>query len=381
MSVLNWIGGHSLNFLDKLNWSPHQTPNSTSDCQVNPASATSISAANATINSLDMNVNATLSVVSTDTFTIAGKPDPSNATGASTISGKIALGSASDLFLDGLFTNAGTLNTAAASDVWVNSSFGNTGKVNQSGDFTIGQSHTGAVTNSAVWSIAGAVDIAKGPAGGTFTNEGTLTRTGTGVSDVAVATTNSGAVSVKQGTLEFSSTVANTGTMTATGSVLQLDQAASGVGALDIGSGGVVNILQGTDSGQTVKYLGTGKLALETPGTFAGHISGFGGSDLIDLVSKAATSESFSGGVLTVLNGLTPVAHLHFNGSYTSNNFTLSSDAHGGTLIHYKAAVATQASLLGQAMASFGSPAEGLSLTPGHGTTLHSEAPILAMPH
>ena len=149
MSILNWIGGHSLNFLDKLNWSPHQTPNSTSDCQVNPASPTSISVANATINSLDTNANATLTVASTDTFTILGAPDSFNATGASTNSGTLALSSACDLFLDGLFTNAGTLNTAAGSDVWVNSSFSNHGAVHQSGDFTVGQSHTGTVTNSA----------------------------------------------------------------------------------------------------------------------------------------------------------------------------------------------------------------------------------------
>ena len=90
------------------------------------------------------------------------------------------------------------------------------------------------------------------------TNEGTLTRSGTGVSDVGVATANSGAVSVKQGKLEFSSTVTNTGTMTATGSVLELTQAVSGVGALDIGTGGVMDIVRGKDAGQTVDFLGTG---------------------------------------------------------------------------------------------------------------------------
>jgi hypothetical protein len=335
MSILNWIGGHSLNFLDKLNWSPHQTPNSTSDCQVNPASPTSISVANATINSLDLNASATLSVGSTDTFTILGAPDSSNATGASTNSGTLALGSACDLFLDGLFTNAGALNTASASDVWVNSSFSNRGAVNQSGDFTVGQTHAGAVTNSATWSITGAHDIAKGVAGGSFTNEGTLTRTGAGVSDVGVATANSGAVSVNQGKLEFSATVANTGTMTATGSVLELDKAVSGVGALDIGAGGVMNIIRGKDAGQTVDYLGTGELEFHTPGTFAGHISGFGGADLIDLLSTPATSASFSSGVLTVLDGSTAVAHLNFNGSYSTSSFSLASDLHGGTLIKF----------------------------------------------
>ena len=136
----------------------------------------------------------------------------------------------------------------------------------------MGQTHAGAVTDSATSSITGAHDIAKGAAGGTFANEGTLTRSGTGVSDVGVATANSGAVGVKQGS-RVSSTVTNTGTMTATGSVLELTQAVSGAGALDIGTGGVMDIVRGKDAGQTVDYLGTGKLKLESAGTFPGHIS------------------------------------------------------------------------------------------------------------
>jgi hypothetical protein len=68
MSILQWIGGHSLNFLDKFNWNPQLTPSATSDCKVNPSSLTSISVANATINSLATNADATLTVVPTDTF-------------------------------------------------------------------------------------------------------------------------------------------------------------------------------------------------------------------------------------------------------------------------------------------------------------------------
>ena len=209
------------------------------------------------------------------------------------------------------------------------------GSVNQSGDFTVGQSHAGAVTNSATWSITGAHDIAKGVAGGTFTNEGTLARSGTGVSDVAVATTNSGHVSVNQGKLEFSSTVANTGTMTATGSVLELDKGGERRGR----AGHRDRRHDGHHPGQgrraDRRLPRTGNLALHTPGTFAGHISDFKGSDLIDLVRTAATSESFSGGVLTVLDGSTTVANLHFNGSYSTSSFSLASDLHGGTLIKF----------------------------------------------
>ena len=342
MSLLKWIGGHGSNFTTSSNWSPQQTPTSTSDCQVEPLSPVAISAGNVTINSLVTDANVTLSIVPTDTFTILGAHDAANPTGASANGGTISLGSACDFFLDGQFTNAGALNTAAGSDVWVNSTFDNDHTINQSGDFTLGQSHAGTVDNDkgAVWSIHGAVDIAAGPvSGSSFNNAGTLTRNGTGVTDIGVATTNSGQVSVTGGQLEFLSTVANTGAMTATGATLSLDSAVSGVGALDVGTRGIVDVVSGADSGQTVKFLGTGKLELDTAGTFAGHVSGFGGADLIDLASTIATTKSYSGsltsGVLTVFDGSTAVAHLNFNGGYMSSSFSLGSDGHGGTLIHF----------------------------------------------
>jgi hypothetical protein len=348
MSLLRWIGGHTTNFLDKFNWSPQAVPNKNSDCLVEPTSPVAITVPNdATINSLVTGADATLSVVSTDTLTILGAPDASNPTGASSNAGTISLGSASDLFLDGIFTNTNKLNTVAGSDVWVNSAFHNTGAVRQSGDFTLGQTHAGTVTNAAgaTWSMKGAVDISAGPApGSTFTNAGTLTRSGAGVSDIGVATTNTGHVTVTSGLLDFVSTVVNTGTMTAKGGTLELDRAVSGVGALDIATGslgarGTVDVTRGADKGQTVDFVGAGTLALDTPSTFGGHIKGFAGSDLINLTSTAATSESYSGtssgGVLTVFDGLNPVAHLNMVGSYSTSSFSLSSNGHGGELIHF----------------------------------------------
>ena len=172
-------------------------------------------------------------------------------------------------------------------------------------------------------------------AGSTFTNAGTLTRSGNGVTDIGVATTNSGDVNVDSGRLEFVKAVSNTGAMTATGATLALDKAVSGIGALDIGTGGLLDIVRGSDAGQTADFLGTGKLQLESAGTFNGHVSGFGGADLIDLHSLIGTSESFASGVLTVFDGSTAIAHLKFNGAYSTSSFSLTSDAHGGTLIHY----------------------------------------------
>jgi hypothetical protein len=364
MSNLQWIGGSSTNFLDRLNWSPQVVPSAMSDCLVGPSSLITISVANATINSLATNANATLSVVPTDTFTLRGLSDSANPTGVSTNSGTILLGSASDFFVDGTFDNIGTLNTAKASDVWVNNTFENDHQVSQAGDFTLGQSHVGAVINDAgaVWSISGACDIASGPvAGSTFTNMGALTRSGAGVSDIGVATTNSGQVTATGGLLEFASTVGNTGLMTATGgATLKLDRAVSGTGALDIGTGagtaGTIDLVTGADAGQTVKYLGNGTLDLEHPGTFRGHISGFGGSDLVDLVSTIANGESYSGtssgGVLTLTRNGAAIAHLNMIGFYTTTSFSLGTDGHNGTLIHFVSAMASFSAGLGPAASS-----------------------------
>ncbi len=174
-----------------------------------------------------------------------------------------------------------------------------------------------------------------------MTNAGTLTRSGTGVTDmVDVSTTNSGSVSVTSGELDFVSDIgtllSNTGTMTATDATLILDEAVSCVGKLDLGAGGALTLVGGPDAGQTVDFLGSnGTLDLLPAGDFGGHISGFGARDLIDLPDTIVNHKSFAAGVLTLSEGLTPVAHLNFNGAYSTSCFSLSSDHQGGTLIHF----------------------------------------------
>jgi hypothetical protein len=122
--------------------------------------------------------------------------------------------------------------------------------------------------------------------------------------------------------------------MTAAGALLQIQNGIAGTGALDVGSGGTVLLATGADSGQTVDFVSSSDaLDLTTPAAFAGMIEGFTHGDLIDLKVKSATSLSFANGTLTVKNGATPVASLHFAGSYTTNGFHLSSDGHNGTLI------------------------------------------------
>ena len=180
MAIITWVGGSSNNFNDKLNWSPQSVPVATSDVVIAPVAATSIIAANDTINSLTTNANTTLSVTATDTFTILDRSTAQTPTGTSINGGTLLLNSACDLFLSGTFDNTGALTTQAASDVWLTGTLLNTGTVNQRGDFNVGNSTTaGRVVNNAGghWTITGNVDVVNGgAAGSTLSNVGTLAR-------------------------------------------------------------------------------------------------------------------------------------------------------------------------------------------------------------
>jgi hypothetical protein len=335
MANVKWVGGASGSFDNNLNWSPPQVPSGSSDLLI--ASATTVSTANdETINSLTMNNSqAKLNIGATTGFTINGVPDATNPTGSSSNAGTINLAGNGDLFLNGSFNNSGRLVSQANSDVWVTGTLNNTGSVSQSGDLhlTAGTAITGA---GASYSVQGAVDIINGGGASSFTNNGSFVRTGTGSSDVSVAFINHANLSLGSGGMHFLSSLTNTGTMTAAGALLQIQNGITGTGALDVGSGGTVLLTTGKDAGQTLDFLaGSGALDLATPAAFAGTIEGFKHGNLIDLMGKSETSFKFASGTLTVKNGATPVASLHFAGSYTTGSFHLSSDGHNGTLISH----------------------------------------------
>jgi hypothetical protein len=339
MTTLTWVGGSSSSFSDKKNWSPQTVPNASSDARIAPSAATAIAAGDSTINSLTTNANTTLTIGATHSFTILDKPDAANPTGTSVNGGTIVLNSAADLFLSGTFDNTGRLATKANSDVWLRGTLDNTGAIQQSGDVHVGNaSVAGSLVNAAGahWSINGNVDVVGGTAAGSrLSNAGTLTRNGLGVTDVTVATINSGNVTVGSGTLEFLRGLKNTGTMTASGATLFISRPIAGTGALDITANGTLHLVKGTGAGQTVDFTGTGTLDLNTPSVFGGTIAGFGASDLIDLIKTPATGATFSGGVLSVHNGGATVASLHFSGNYSTASFLVTSDNHGDSLIHF----------------------------------------------
>jgi hypothetical protein len=105
---------------------------------------------------------------------------------------------------------------------------------------------------------------------------------------------------------------------------------------LAIGATGTLSLLLGAAASQTVDFdAATGSLYLTHPSDFQGMVTGFGAGDIIDLRNTVETSYSFSNSVLTVKDGTTIEATLHFNGVYSSNSFSLGTDNDGGTLVKF----------------------------------------------
>jgi autotransporter passenger strand-loop-strand repeat protein len=119
--------------------------------------------------------------------------------------------------------------------------------------------------------------------------------------------------------------------------------AGGGIGASLTLAGGVAYIGGPIGAGSTVTFSGSGgRLVLDDPASFAGHIAGLNlPSQLVDLSGFAYSSAETrswteaannTSGTLTVTDGA-KTATLTLLGSYVTSNFTLSSDGAGGTLI------------------------------------------------
>ena len=130
---------------------------------------------------------------------------------------------------------------------------------------------------------------------------------GTVVNDGLITASNSGGVGFDFGQFTNSmpaETIMNAGTIQAAGGSLYIN---------------------GTVHGGTLRFSGAGEMVLEQPNALAdgATIAGFGPSDTIDLYLINASSLSFANGVLTVLDGTTPVEALPMSGNYTGTNFQL----------------------------------------------------------
>ncbi len=186
-----------------------------------------------------------------------------------------------------------------------------------------------ASTGVAIW-------IARDP--GTATNYGTI----------------KGGIGIDLG-LAGSSTLINHGTIIGTGGEaalfggsndrLVVTPGAIFTGTVNGGGGTALELAKGagtgTLSGLGTNFLNFGPLIFDSSAAwtvtftsltgFTGTISGFVKGDILDLIDTAATSNTYSSGKLTVLDGSTTVVTFNFLGTYTSSEFVLSSDDHSGT--------------------------------------------------
>src|SRR5947209_15042182 len=136
-----------------------------------------------------------------------------------------------------------------------------------------------------------------------------------------------GTTPVSGGTTVIQATLANAGTIAASGGVLDLAGAVSGNGQIVVSNGATVELGQAAAASQRLSFAdGSGVLRIDQPGLFKEPISGFQRGDVIDLAGVTATSASYAGGTLTLLNGSAPVAQLSLATPYTSPVFTLASD-------------------------------------------------------
>jgi autotransporter passenger strand-loop-strand repeat protein len=108
-----------------------------------------------------------------------------------------------------------------------------------------------------------------------------------------------------------------------------------------IKGGGVFEVASGGTASGTVGFVSGGTLQLDIGASFTGAIKGFAKPDRIDLrriAFGAGTTRSFveaashTSGTLTVSDGAHTV-HLKLLGIYTTSNFKLATDGHGGTLV------------------------------------------------
>ncbi len=142
------------------------------------------------------------------------------------------------------------------------------------------------------------------------------------------------------GTLSvYDMSLVNDGTFAASnGGLLQVQSVLTGSGALDLATGGELELLYGA-TGQTVNFLDTSVsiLKLDSSSAFSGTISNFGAGNVIDLASPnfytavAATAASWSGGMLDVTLAGGSTLALAMAGNYSTATFGTKSDGSLGT--------------------------------------------------
>ncbi len=133
--------------------------------------------------------------------------------------------------------------------------------------------------------------------------------------------------------------VIDDGTITASGGTLVLAGGVTGSGMVALRSDSTLDA-QGALSGVSVVFAANAKLALGTPTSVTSTLSNFGSGDSIDLQHLKADSLRLGAGTLTLMQGSTIVDRVFLAGSYSTADFALSGDGHGGSDISFVASKA-----------------------------------------
>ncbi len=142
--------------------------------------------------------------------------------------------------------------------------------------------------------------------------------------------------------------IADAGFIVAASRTLDLTQAISGNGGLQVNARAILKVEASASASLTSTFNGVGgTLKLGDAADFAATIAGFAAGDTIDLLGLAADSATLQAGdQLVVKNGGQTIATLQLSGDYGGAAFAVASDGHGGSNI------TVTAGLLAQAMAS-----------------------------
>ncbi|HKO69493.1 MAG TPA: VCBS domain-containing protein, partial [Bradyrhizobium sp.] len=193
--------------------------------------------------------------------------------------------------------------------------------------------------------ISGAGQLGNGTL--SLTNSGTIDATGTHALTVDTGSNsimNSGVLEASgSGGMVVASAIANSGVLWANGAYLTLEGDVSGNGIAKIDGAGTLDFAASSTANVVFGAGAAGTLKLEDSFHFNGAISGFAGSDTIDLADLfGATSLSYhenssgTGGTLSVSDGSATV-NLSLLGIYSADNFSIVPDHAKGTAIVYVA--------------------------------------------
>jgi filamentous hemagglutinin len=271
-----------------------------------------------------------------------------------TITGTTTLGvtlSASTTIIDGTIATAGQAIYGSAAKTWTLTNNGHVSASQSDGIYVkgganikntahaniIGQDGGIALGGRATISNAGTIASNTGfgnaiflAAGGAVTNSaGGLLRGGVGRASGSTASLTL----VNQGLISgnFSYAINATGTITnaKSGTI-------SGLTGVEL-SGGTINnagLIEAVSGGGTAISL-SGSLYSDIieqkSGTIIGAMSGFIGGDTIDEAGIIITSASFANNTLSLFSGTAKAGTLNLPGNFTSRDFALQSDGHGGT--------------------------------------------------